>query len=84
MTNDWIIHVIADLEEFATSNDLPALAVQLRRAQSTAQSELSQAAPATRVGGGAPRICAPQALGALCWGLRWFWSLGTVGCRVRP
>ncbi len=41
MGNDWIIHVLADLQTFAKGNDLPLLAVQLEQTALVATAEIT-------------------------------------------
>lgn len=40
MGNDWIVHVLADLQLFAQENDLPLLAVQLEETAVIASAEI--------------------------------------------
>lgn len=42
MGNDWIIGVLADLRNFAQTNDLPLLATQLEETSLVANAELAQ------------------------------------------
>jgi len=44
MGRNWIVDVIADLHEFARSNELPRLAIELERARTVAAVELGTTA----------------------------------------
>nr|WP_241524078.1 hypothetical protein [Oceaniglobus indicus] len=41
MANDWILDVLTDLKQFASRNDLSALAEQLERASAVAAFEIA-------------------------------------------
>lgn len=43
MPNDWIIEVLEDLREFAQSNNLPALEIEIERMIPVARAELTLA-----------------------------------------
>lgn len=56
MGNDWIIHVLSDLQSFAKDNDLPLLAVKLEQTALVASAEIR-----SDIGGAPLAVCGEAA-----------------------